>query len=127
ASIPSRPKATSPAVSPEALVEESRAFCRGLVGPSDPSRVRVRWAAESFRRGEGGASLAERVRRLGALARLEVAPTSVYVVDHAQSYDFHPVRGLEKSSVPRARCDVAVSSSALSYAFKFPWGGQSLF
>ena len=129
ASLPTRPLAKATTVAREDLVEASRGFCRLLCEGSDESRVRLSWAAQSYRqcRRRGQArGISAQVRDVARLALLEVEPALVFVTDHGASYLFHPMRGLELVTLPRENCDIEVGSESLHYAFKFPWGGQTL-
>jgi hypothetical protein len=90
---------------------------------SDPSRVRARWAAQSFRRPTNGRSLRGRLKDLIAL---RPAPARIWVTDHQRAYTFDPQQGLAPAELPRESCDVLLGSESLHFAFKFLWGGQTL-
>lgn len=129
ASLPQRTPVKATPVPPDDLMQQSRKFCADLIEGSDPSRMKVSWFADSLRRlakGPNG-TLVDRVRGLATLATGRLVPALVYVTDHGTSYAFDPEKGLTPApQVPRAECDVAMSSAALSYAFRFLWGGQTL-
>lgn len=52
-------------------------------------------------------------------------PARIYVTDHGLSLEFS-LNGLHRRERPRAECDLALSSAALDYAFRFLWGGDTL-
>ncbi len=122
-SLPQRPLVAPKLVAPEELVRHSQEYCRMLADGSDPWRLKLRWAASSARRRRRGKF--DSVLTLGARA-LSPEAALVRVSDHNQSYSFSPVRGLRPVDVAREACDIELSSAALSYCFRFLWGGETL-
>ncbi len=49
----------------------------------------------------------------------------LYVSDHQQAYQL-TLDGLSVADWSEQECQISISSSALSYGFKFPWGGETL-
>jgi UDP-MurNAc hydroxylase len=72
-----------------------------------------------------------RLRRAnGPLTRLFNAwgrhrPARIHVLDLATSFELDD-RGLRPIDVAPSACDVLLGSSALSYCFRHPWGGETL-
>ena len=52
--------------------------------------------------------------------------TNIYLDDYAQSYRLSIFGGLKKSNIARSACDIVLSSSALLFAFRFSFGGETL-
>lgn len=123
ASIPERPLNPPKLVQQDELTRQSLEYCRMLSEGSDPWRLKLRWAASSARRRRRG-----KLDSLVTVGKRVLAPEAalVFVTDHAQAYSFSPVRGLRPVALERAACDIALSSAALSYAFRFLWGGETL-
>jgi hypothetical protein len=61
------------------------------------------------------------------LLLFRIEPARIYLTDHETGYLFHPELGLSPANLRRDQCDVIVRSESLHYAFKFLWGGQTLF
>jgi hypothetical protein len=55
----------------------------------------------------------------------KVAPTSIYLTDHGSSYELS-LRGLRPAEGAPDSHDIALSSGALLYCLRFPWGGETL-
>jgi hypothetical protein len=121
-SLPDRPRMKAAVVPLDTLIESSRSFCRALIDGSDRSRVKARWAAQSFRRG-AGRPLPD---RLVDLVTLRAAPASIWLTDHQAAYTFDPEHGLAPAALAKDQCDVHLGSESLHFAFKFLWGGQTL-
>lgn len=75
-----------------------------------------------------GQRLSEDVRRsFPGFLLLRTMPIHFYVVDLGVAIDFNLCSGtVEAERRTESECDVALSSQALSFAFKFPWGLSTL-
>jgi len=122
-SLATRPLVAPKLVAPEALMQQSREFCRAMSDGSDAWRLKLRWAAKSAQRRKKG-----KVDSLVTIGKRVLAPeaATVFVTDHSKAYAFHPERGLEPVELSESKCDMSLSSAALNYAFKFLWGGETL-
>lgn len=58
------------------------------------------------------------------MLRFWLEPTWIYVRDLEQAYKLS-MRGFNQVDRPESGCDVALSSEALSYCFRFEWGGST--
>ena len=66
---------------------------------------------------------------LALMARVmlgSVPATSIYLEDLGQAANYSLSRGLRRTTTGRGRCDVALTSDALSYMFRHMWGGETL-
>ena len=52
-------------------------------------------------------------------------PAKIYLTDLDQSV-YLTTKGLIESKEPKYNCDIAVSTAAIGYCFKFDWGGNTL-
>jgi UDP-MurNAc hydroxylase len=127
-SIVTRPLSRSKPVRPDELIAASRTFCREVLKGLNPLRLRLGRARRFFRDRRLCSTLGIRspIRRFVDLLMLRVAQPRIYVPDHQQSYVLSLDAGLQPAAFEQHECDVAVSSGALLYAFKFLWGGQTL-
>jgi hypothetical protein len=128
AAIATRPLIRATPVPPDELMAASRAFCREVLEGSNPLRLRLGRAWRGFRDHHLGSpgGVRSRLKRVADLLRLRVAQARIYVPDHHQSYVLSLEAGLRPATFEPRECDVAVSSGALLYTFKFLWGGQTL-
>jgi hypothetical protein len=55
---------------------------------------------------------------------LFLKPTHIFVEDHKTSYTLS-LNGLNKTSIDIQNCDISLSSEAIKYCFKHPWGGAT--
>ena len=126
ADVATRPRTVPRSVPLDQLVAESRRYCRNVLAGSDALRLKLHLAASCARRGYGRAG---NLRGLATLATRLLRPEegAVFVLDHRQAYAFHPTRGLRPITRAPNDCDLSLSSAALSYAFRFLWGGETLF
>ncbi|WP_071394400.1 MBL fold metallo-hydrolase [Bacillus tuaregi] len=54
-------------------------------------------------------------------------PTNIYLTDYKKAYKASVLEGVfEESNVSIQECDVALSSEALQFCFKYPWGWDTL-
>jgi UDP-MurNAc hydroxylase len=53
-------------------------------------------------------------------------PAKIFFTDLQQTAQLTLQKGLETLDIPLDDCDIAVSSAALAYCFKFDWGGGTL-
>lgn len=123
------PPVKSKAVDEATLVEEARAFCERLVEGADRRVTRLYLGLKTLQ-STGRALDAERVldgaRVLASPVAGGLPPAWVWVTDLGKSFAFDLDHGLVAGARPRADCDIALSSEALSYCFRFPWGGETL-
>lgn len=71
-------------------------------------------------------SFLQRVRKKNPLAGMVMREsTSFYVTDHRQAFKLS-VKGAERIDATRCEVDVVTSSDNLLYAFRMPWGGNTL-
>lgn len=123
------PPVSSRKVEEDQLFEEARAFCARLKEGTDPRVTRLYLGVKTLQ--SSGRKLdAERVldglRVLSSPLGGSLPPAWVYVTDLGKSYAFDLDHGLVPGSRPRVDCDIALGSEALSYCFRFPWGGETL-
>jgi UDP-MurNAc hydroxylase len=127
-SVAMRPLIRSKPVPPDELMAASWTFCREVLEGSNPLRLRLGRACRAFRDRSLCSPLDVRstIRRCTDFLKLPVARARIYVPDHQQSYVLSLEAGLRPAAFKPRECDVAVSSGALLYTFKFLWGGQTL-
>jgi L-ascorbate metabolism protein UlaG (beta-lactamase superfamily) len=127
-SIATRALSRSKSAHPDELIAASRRFCREVLDGSNPLRLRLGRSRRAFRdaRPRSPSGVRSMSKRFADLVLLRVAKARIYVSDHHQSYVLSLDAGLQLASFEQRECDVAVSTGALLYAFKFLWGGQTL-
>lgn len=129
ASLPSRPRIQSKPVDLETLQQAAEKFRATLNAGLSPFRVylrEIRQSAATAKRRRIGSPLKARIAWLQQLATLRPLPARIWLTDQAHAVEFSSIRGLRRVSVQKADCDLEVSSSALFYALRFLWGGESL-
>lgn len=60
------------------------------------------------------------------LRRARFEPTTLFLADHGSAWELHPERGLLPADVHASNCDVALASSSLDQALRYPWGGSTV-
>lgn len=116
-------------VAVDELVDQAGRFADRLTSGVSRTRLRARAVKMNLRRVWRDAERPASQRVLAALVNLSglrVRPARIWLTDHAMPVEFDLLKGLRPASFERARCDVELSSSALSYALRFLWGGESL-
>jgi hypothetical protein len=125
-SLASRARVKAPEVSSADLIAASRDFCAKLVEGS--SRSKLQFDMARFTRTWRRDHRTQKISWLGEtlrLARLRCEPARVFVADHGRSYLFD-LDGLRRAELPREECDVILGADSLNFAFRFLWGGDSL-
>ena len=113
----------------EALVQEAQDFCQRLTEGIDPRVTRLYLGLKTLQ----GSSrkldlerLSEGLRVASTPLGAALRPAFVYVRDLDQAFAFDLDRGLRSIARARGDCDIELGSEALSYCFRFPWGGETL-
>jgi hypothetical protein len=129
ATLPGRPRTKSEPVELDDLFAAAEKFARRLQADQPPWKLRLR-AVKShlrhLRRQHADAPLYGAMRSLWALITLRSRPARIWLTDHRTSLEYGLDTGLRASGRTREDCDIELSSSALHYALKFLWGGESL-
>jgi hypothetical protein len=97
ATLPSRPRIHTPPVPLEELEVQSRRYAERITRRNDP-----------------------------LVLRLVLQPSPIHLSDLDQVVELRYPQGLVRADRPREACDIRLSSAALSYCFRFPWGGDTL-
>lgn len=117
-----RPVVRRAPVDPAELVALSQGFRARLLGVSSPILVRLYLAYDSYRNER--AFGVGRWRGFARVAAGFVRPVRVYCTDLGAAFSFSLAGALEPAG--GADADVHLTSAALAFVFRFPWGGETL-
>jgi len=97
ATLPARPRLHAEPVPFDELVAQSRRYAERITKRNDPRML-----------------------------RLLLQPSPIHLSDLDVVAELRYPEGLVRAAHARQACDIRLSSAALSYCFRFPWGGDTL-
>lgn len=130
ASLPQRELCSSEPVQLVELCASARRFADRLL--EGRSRLRLALGSRAFNARAQGRRFAGQGRVIQLLAavrevlRFRARPSRIWLSDHHRAFEFDLPDGLRTVELGLEDCDLEVGSSALHFAFRFLWGGETL-
>lgn len=107
------------------LAAAGEKFAAKLVEHSTPLRFRLHLCMQNLRR-ERARGSASWFKLLTILLAARIRPARIFLEDLGRSVSFDALAGLRPIEVPRAECDIALSTDSLMYGFQHLFGGEAL-
>jgi hypothetical protein len=130
ASLPQRELYKSEPVELVELRASARRFADLLL--KGRSRLRLALGSRAFNARAQSQRVARHGRVIQLLAavrevlRFRARPSRIWLSDHHRAVEFDLINGLRAAGFGLEECDLEVGSSALHFAFRFLWGGETL-
>jgi UDP-MurNAc hydroxylase len=119
-----RPPVKRPTIAAKTLIEDAAGFRKRLFDVSNAFLVRAYLAYDSYRNDRRFG--VPRWKGLLGLFSMMVRPVAFWVTDLDMALMFDVSHGLTPAPIAPESCDMKLSSAALDFCFKFPFGGETL-
>ncbi len=126
AALAGEPLVESPPVDLETLAHLAERFQARIYSGRKKVRRRLSAARNHVRHLRRRHTLLAGLQAAAQMLLLRPRPAHLWLSDHGRAVTLCPLKGFSLTDRGRKTCDLELSSSALAYALKFLWGGETL-